>query len=59
MSELHMLVGADAIAKELGMSRRQVYSLIYSGALPTIKVGGLQAIRKTKLVEWVSTLEAA
>lgn len=59
MSELHMLVGADAIAKELGMPRRQVYSLIYSGALPTIKLGNLQAIRKSKLVEWISALEAA
>lgn len=59
MSEnLQIIMGADAIAKELGMTRRQVYGLIYGNVLPTMKLGGTVAIRRSALAAWVASLDA-
>jgi excisionase family DNA binding protein len=58
-NDLQIIMGADAIAKELGMTRRQVYGLIYGNVLPTVKLGGTVAIRRSALATWVSALEAA
>lgn len=58
-NDLHIIMGAHAIAKELGMTRRQVYGLIYGNVLPTVKLGGTVAIRRSALATWVSALDAA
>jgi len=58
-NDLQIIMGADAIAKELGMTRRQVYGLIYGNVLPTVKLGGTVAIRRSALATWVSALDAA
>ncbi|MBP1856765.1 helix-turn-helix transcriptional regulator [Rhizobium herbae] len=58
-NDLTMIMGADKIANELGMTRRQVYGLIYAGVLKTVKLGGTVAIRRSSLASWVASLEAA
>jgi excisionase family DNA binding protein len=58
MSELEMIVGAKNIAATIGLPARRVYELAETGAMPTIKIGGSIAIRKTKLAQWIEQLEA-
>lgn len=48
-----LLMGAGSIAKYLGLSPRQVYRLIYAEAIPTFKLGGSVAARKTTLLKWL------
>ncbi|WP_428428631.1 helix-turn-helix transcriptional regulator [Pararhizobium sp.] len=57
-NDLQMIMGADAIAKELGMSRKQVYGLVYRKILPAVKLGAIVAIRRSSLESWVASLEA-
>ncbi|MGE0280816.1 MAG: helix-turn-helix transcriptional regulator [Rhizobiaceae bacterium] len=54
-----LLLGATAIAKALGITRRQAYRLIYAGDLPTFKLGGSVAARRSTLAGYLSQLEAA
>lgn len=54
-----LLLGANAIAAFLGVSRRQVYRLIYDAIIPSFKAGGTVAARKTSLTAWMAAQEAA
>ena len=54
-----LLIGANAIAAALGITRRQAYKLIYAGDLPTFKLGGSVAARRSSLNSWLANLEAA
>lgn len=40
-----LLMGADAIARFLGITRRQAYRLAYDGHMPTFKLGGTVTAR--------------
>ena len=42
-----LLLGANAIARFLGVSPRQVYRLTYDGLVPHFKLGGTVAARST------------
>jgi hypothetical protein len=44
-----VLIGAKAIAKETGIKVRQVYRLAELGSIPTFKIGGTLAARKSEL----------
>lgn len=44
-----LLVGAAAIAKEIGVSRVTIYRMAESGEIPTFKVRGKIAARRTEL----------
>ena len=44
-----VLIGARAIADETGIKVRQVYRLAELGALPTFKLGGTLAARRSEL----------
>ncbi len=53
-----LLVGADAIAWELGFSRRRVYHLADQGDLPIHRVKGLGiCARKSALREYFEALD--
>jgi excisionase family DNA binding protein len=54
-----LLLGADAIAAHLGITRRQAYRLIYDGLLPAFKIGGTVSARKSTLNAWLASKEAA
>lgn len=54
-----LLLGANAIAAALGIKRRQAYRLIYDGDLPTFKLGGSVAARRSTLAQWLSQKESA
>ncbi|MCQ4631676.1 helix-turn-helix domain-containing protein [Shinella sp. CPCC 100929] len=52
-----LLMGADAIARFLGISRRQVYRLANDGIMPSFKLGGTVAARRSSLTRWLEDLE--
>lgn len=54
-----LLMGANAIAATLGITRRQAYRLIYDGLLPTFKLGGTVSARKSSLLRWLEAQERA
>lgn len=54
-----LLVGANAIAKFLGVSSRQVYRLTYDGIMPHFKLGGSVAARRSSLTKWMDAAERA
>lgn len=53
-----LLMGANAIAKFLGISRRQAYRLTYDDIIPNFKLGGTVSARKSTLLSWLSEQEA-
>lgn len=55
--ERDLLMGADAIAEFLGVTRRQVYRLVYDEIVPSFKLGGTVAARKSSLTKWMQALE--
>ena len=59
MNDLELIVGAKAIAAILNVAPRRLYEMVDQGHIPTIKIGSSVAIRKSKLVAWISALEAA
>ncbi|RWK14637.1 MAG: DNA-binding protein [Mesorhizobium sp.] len=52
-------MGADAIARFLGITRRQTYRLVYDGLLPSFKLGGTVAARRSSLTAWLAEAETA
>lgn len=48
-----LLMGATAIAAFLGITRRQAYRLVYETDLPTFKLGGTVASRRSSLSKWL------
>lgn len=54
-----LLMGAHAIAKFLGITQRQTYRLIYGGEIPSFKLGGSVAARRSTLATWLAETEAA
>lgn len=55
--ERDLLMGADAIADFLGVTRRQVYRLVYDDIIPSFKLGGTVAARRSSLIKWMEALE--
>jgi excisionase family DNA binding protein len=53
-----LLVCPEDAARVLGIGRTKVYELIGSGALRSVRVGGLRRIPVTALDEFVARLEA-
>lgn len=55
----HILMGAAAIAAHMGITRRQAYRLIYEIGLPTFRLGGTIAARRSTLTAWLEEQERA
>lgn len=54
-----ILMGASSIAAYLGITRRQTYRLIYDGIIPTFKLGGTVAAKRSSIDKWIDGLEGA
>jgi excisionase family DNA binding protein len=52
-----LLVRPEEAAQVLGIGRTKVYELIRSGALRSVRVGGLRRVPVAALDEFVSLLE--
>ncbi len=53
-----LLVCPEDAARVLGVGRTKVYELMHSGALRSVRVGGLRRIPVAALAEFVARLEA-
>jgi excisionase family DNA binding protein len=53
-----LLVSPEDAARVLGVGRTKVYELMRSGALRSVRVGGLRRIPVAALAEFVARLEA-
>ncbi|WP_312412048.1 helix-turn-helix domain-containing protein [Shinella sp.] len=51
-----ILMGAKAIAEYLGITSRQLYRLVYKDVIPTFKLGGSVAARRSALNKWMDGL---
>ena len=49
-----VLIGAKAISGETGIKVRQVYRLAELGSIPTFKIGGTLAARRSELMKALS-----
>ncbi|MEV0972724.1 helix-turn-helix domain-containing protein [Microtetraspora glauca] len=52
-----LLVRPERAAELLGIGRTKVYELIRSGALRSVRIGGLRRVSATALAEFVVHLE--
>ena len=52
-----LIIGANAIADFLGITRRQVYRLVYDEVIPSFKCGGTVSARKSSLTRWMAEQE--
>ena len=44
--ETKKLLSAEDLARELGVGRTTAYSLLWSGAIPSLKLGRLRRVRR-------------
>jgi excisionase family DNA binding protein len=51
-----LLLGLDEAALQLGISRRTVQSLIYSGELPSVRIARRRLVAAVDLEEYVGRL---
>ena len=49
------LLSADELAQELGVGRTTAYSLLWSGAIPSMKVGRLRKVRREDVEQFIQT----
>ena len=47
------LLSADELACELGVGRTTAYSLLWSGVIPSMKVGRLRKVRREDLEAYI------
>jgi excisionase family DNA binding protein len=46
IEETKILLSADELARELGVGRTTAYALLWSGQIPSMKIGRLRKIRR-------------
>jgi hypothetical protein len=54
-----LIFGADAIARFLGIDRRQVYHAHQMEHLPIFRIGSTLACRKSTITSWIADRERA
>jgi excisionase family DNA binding protein len=47
------LLSAEDLARELGLGRTTAYSLLWSGTIPSMKVGRLRKVRREDLEAYI------
>jgi hypothetical protein len=52
-----LIYGADALAVELGLSKRQVYHAAAAQHIPTFKIGSAICARRSTLLKWIEDQE--
>jgi len=52
--ELPLALNADDVAKVLGISRANAYTLMHSKNFPTITIGKRMIVPKEKLLTWIN-----
>jgi excisionase family DNA binding protein len=53
--ETKRLLSADELAQELGVGRTTAYSLLWSGAIPSMKVGRLRKVSRENVEQFIQT----
>ena len=48
------LLSAEELAQELGVGRTTAYSLLWSGTIPSMKIGRLRRVRREDLDRFIS-----
>jgi excisionase family DNA binding protein len=48
------LLSAEELARELGVGRTTAYSLLWSGAIPSMKLGRLRKVRREDLEAYLA-----
>jgi excisionase family DNA binding protein len=51
--ETKKLLSADELARDLGVGRTTAYSLLWSGTIPSMKVGRLRKVRREDLDAYI------
>lgn len=52
-----IVYGADALARELGLTRRQIYHAAAFRNLPTFKIGAAVCARRSTIRAWIEQQE--
>ena len=52
--ETKRLLSAEELARELGVGRTTAYSLLWSGTIPSIKLGRLRKVRREDLEAYLT-----
>lgn len=52
-----LLFGAEALALELGMTKRQIYHAAAAQHIPFFKIGSALCARRSTLVKWMAQQE--
>lgn len=52
-----IVIGADAIAAFVGLTRRQVYGCVARGTMPIFKIGALVCARRSSILLWIEEQE--
>jgi excisionase family DNA binding protein len=52
--ETKRLLSAEELARELGIGRTSAYSLLWSGAIPSMKLGRLRKVRREDLEAYLA-----
>ena len=53
--QTNRLLSAVDLARELGVGRTTAYSLLWSGTIPSLKVGRLRRVRREDLEAYIRT----
>ena len=53
IEETKRLLSDDELARELGIGRTTAYSLLWSGTIPSMKVGRLRKVRREALEAYI------
>lgn len=57
--QLPLMLNADEVARALGISRANAYTLMRSKGFPTLRLGKRMVVPKDLLLEWVAKKIAA
>jgi excisionase family DNA binding protein len=52
--ETKKLLSADDLARELGVGRTTAYSLLWKGAIPSMRVGRLRRVRREDVEAYIA-----
>jgi len=51
------LLSAEELARELGVGRTTAYNLLWSGQIPSMKIGRLRKVHRSDVIAFIQSLE--